>query len=217
MGGYTDPLFTHLNRNYNDSRGTIVLLLNVVFEAANTCWTESHSVSHSLNLFFFAFIKWHIYFRLSRPRCCTHFRVSKNCEGWVWDRATEEGKAEGCEVSFSFGCRRIFQLQQVGVDRGTGTAGLPRGERDRRSEMRWLFSKHPDHALQQITSHHAGGKKKEKEIINKRNQCAFSANHGAAVCEAAALDARSLGWFVPYKWYPGNACNYKVKLHTCKF
>lgn len=52
MGGYTDPLFTHLNRNYNDSRGTIVLLLNVVFEAANTCWTESHSVSHSLNLFF---------------------------------------------------------------------------------------------------------------------------------------------------------------------
>lgn len=52
MGGYTDPLFTHLNRNYNDSRGTIVLLLNVVFEAANTCWTESLSVSHSLNLFF---------------------------------------------------------------------------------------------------------------------------------------------------------------------
>lgn len=44
------------------------------------------------------------------------------------------------------------------------------------------LSKHPDHALQQITSHPA----EKKEIINKRNQCAFSVNRGAPVWEAAA-------------------------------
>lgn len=43
------------------------------------------------------------------------------------------------------------------------------------------LSKHPDHALQQITSHHTG----KKEIINKRNQCAFSVNRGTPVWEGA--------------------------------
>lgn len=142
------------------------------------------------------------------------FPGEQNCEGWVWDRKTEEGKAEGCEVSFSFSGRRIFQLHQSVLIEEREQPGSP--AENETSTVRW------DGSFQNTLITHYSKLLPimwgwGEEIINKRNQCAFSANHGAAVCEAAALDAHSLGWFVPYKWDPGNVCNYKVKLHTCKF
>lgn len=95
-------------------------------------------------------------------------------------RRKEDEKAEGCEVSFSFSSSRIFQLQwlvlieeqeQPGspTEKGTSTA---RFNGSFKNAVITHYSK-----LLPITQ--------KKEIINKRNQCAFSLNHGTTVCEAA--------------------------------
>lgn len=91
-------------------------------------------------------------------------------------------KAEGCEVSFSSSSSRLFQLQQLCLIEGTGTAGLPHGERDRRSTIKWLFQKKKKTPSSHITANYflscgagleEGGK---NGIINKRNQRLFLVN-----------------------------------------
>lgn len=72
-----------------------------------------------------------------------------------------KGKQGGCEVSFSVSGSRIFQLQWLVLIEEQRTAGLPHGEKDQSSEMKKLFQKQPDKALQQITSHRAEKKKKK--------------------------------------------------------
>lgn len=66
-------------------------------------------------------------------------------ERMLRDIKREKGCGRGEEkrrgVSFSSSSSPLFQLQQLCLIEGTGTAGLPHGERDRRSTIKWLFQK----------------------------------------------------------------------------